>query len=46
MKGKIVSKSVEGSASFRYSEPGNYEVAIRIFDVFGNIINKKVPIKI
>ncbi len=46
MKGKIVTKSVKGSASFNYSEPGDYEVAIRIVDVFGDITNRIVPIKI
>ncbi|MFX0087566.1 MAG: DNA methyltransferase [Candidatus Hodarchaeota archaeon] len=46
MKGKIVTKSVEGSASFSYSEPGNYKVAIRIVDVFGTVTNRIVPIKI
>ena len=46
MKGKKVLKNVETSATYYYSDPGDYIVETTIVDVFGNNIRQSIVINI
>jgi len=46
MKGKRVINDIKGSTFYKYPKSGDYNVAVRIIDVFGNSVTKIHPISI